>query len=93
MNESGIEVSVDWVHVTFGTLWTGIDLFVGFVVGPVLRTLPVATRRAVLNGLIPRTLMLMPKRFLLKGLSNAENGIKVDLGWIYGCGVLAVGKG
>ncbi len=61
---------LNWVHVMFGTLWTGIDLFMGFVVGPVLRTLPLETRRAVLNGLIPRTLVLMPTLSIVTGTAG-----------------------
>ena len=48
------------VHVMAGSLWTGIDLFMGFVVGPVLRQVSFETRRAIIGGLIPRTLILMP---------------------------------
>jgi len=48
------------VHVMAGALWTGIDLFMGFVVGPVLRQVSFETRRAIIGGLIPRTLILMP---------------------------------
>jgi hypothetical protein len=51
---------LDWVHVMFGALWTGIDLFMGFVVGPVLRRVPLETRRLMIAGIIPRTLILMP---------------------------------
>ena len=54
----------------FGTLWTGIDLFMGFVIGPVLRTLPPETRRAVLNELIPRTLVLMPTLSIVTGTAG-----------------------
>ena len=54
----------------FGTLWTGIDLFMGFVVGPVLRTLPQKNRRAVLNELIPRTLVLMPALSIVTGTAG-----------------------
>jgi hypothetical protein len=43
-----------------GALWTGIDLFMGFVVGPVLRKVSLDTRRAMIAGIIPRTLILMP---------------------------------
>jgi len=49
-----------FVHVMAGALWTGIDLFMGFVVGPVLRHVSIDTRRAMIAGLIPRTLVLMP---------------------------------
>ena len=43
-----------------GALWTGIDLFMGFVIGPILRTRFVRDRRAMIAGMIPRTLILMP---------------------------------
>jgi len=51
---------LDFAHVMAGALWTGIDLFMGFVVGPVLRSVTLETRRAMIGGLIPRTLILMP---------------------------------
>ena len=28
---------LNFVHVMTGALWTGIDLFMGFIIGPVLR--------------------------------------------------------
>jgi len=51
---------LDFVHVMSGALWTGIDLFMGFVVGPVMRRVSLDTRRAMIAGIIPRTLILMP---------------------------------
>ena len=51
---------LNFVHVMAGTLWTGIDLFMGFVVGPVLRRVSGETRKAVMSGIVPRTLILMP---------------------------------
>jgi hypothetical protein len=51
---------LDFVHVMSGALWTGIDLFMGFVIGPVLRLVSLDTRRAMIAGIIPRTLILMP---------------------------------
>jgi hypothetical protein len=56
----GSDWLLDFVHVLAGGLWTGIDLFMGFVVGPILRRLPVDARRAVISALVPRTLVLMP---------------------------------
>jgi hypothetical protein len=59
-----IQYGSDWLlnflHVMTGALWTGIDLFMGFVVEPVLKRLPLDARRAVISGLVPRTLFLMP---------------------------------
>jgi len=51
---------LDFIHVMAGVLWTGIDLFMGFVIGPVLRRVSFDTRRAMIAGIIPRTLILMP---------------------------------
>jgi hypothetical protein len=51
---------LNFVHVMAGVLWTGIDLFMGFVIGPVLRHVSIDTRRAMIAGIIPRTLILMP---------------------------------
>jgi hypothetical protein len=56
----GSDWLLDFIHVLAGGLWTGIDLFMGFVIGPVLRRLPLEARRAVISALIPRTLFLMP---------------------------------
>lgn len=51
---------LNFVHVMSGALWTGIDLFMGFIIGPVLRRVSLDTRRAMIAGIIPRTLILMP---------------------------------
>lgn len=51
---------LNFVHVMSGVMWTGIDLFMGFVVGPILKTLPVPSRRAITLRLTPKTLFLMP---------------------------------
>lgn len=51
---------LNFIHVMFGVLWTGIDLFMGFVLGPILRRLPADSKRAVVMALVPRTLILMP---------------------------------
>ena len=51
---------LNFVHVMAGVLWTGIDLFMGFVIGPVLRHVSFETRRSMIAGIMPRTLILMP---------------------------------
>ena len=56
----GSDWLLDFVHVLAGGLWTGVDLFMGFVIGPILRRLPLEARRAVISALVPRTLILMP---------------------------------
>ena len=48
------------IHVIASALWTGIDIFVGFVIGPILRRLDPATRRSVMLRLTPKTIFIMP---------------------------------
>jgi uncharacterized membrane protein len=67
---SGNPWYLNFVHVIFGVMWTGIDLFMGFVVGPVLRRLDVPVRRAVLLRLVPRTLFLMPTLAIVTGTTG-----------------------
>ncbi|MBI2863718.1 MAG: hypothetical protein HYX94_04060 [Chloroflexi bacterium] len=57
---SGVPVLVNYVHVMTGVLWTGIDLFMGFVLGPVLGMMEPRERVAVFKRLIPRMTFLMP---------------------------------
>ena len=57
--EYGSNWVLNFVHVMCGNLWTGIDLFMGFVIGPILRRVPFEARRAVIAALIPRTLFLL----------------------------------
>jgi hypothetical protein len=49
-----------YVHVMTGVLWTGVDLFMGLVLGPVLGGLAVKERAAVFRRLTPKTTFLMP---------------------------------
>ena len=51
---------LNFVHVAAGLLWTGIDLFMGFVIGPIMRTLSLEARRAMIIRLMPRMLFIMP---------------------------------
>lgn len=59
-----------WVHVMSGVLWTGIDLFLGFVIGPIMRRLPFETRRAMIGALIPRTMILLPTLAIITGTAG-----------------------
>jgi len=71
---------LNFVHVMTGVLWTGIDLFMGFVVGPVLRSVSFETRRAIIGGLIPRTLVLMPTLSIIT--STAGWFLAVRMGYL-----------
>lgn len=58
------------VHVLSGSLWTGADLFMGFVLGPVLRVLEIRMRTAVIACLVPRTLLYFPMVALTTGTAG-----------------------
>lgn len=61
---------LNYVHVMAGVLWTGIDLFMGFVVGPVMRRIDFAARRAVVSRLMPRMLFIMPTLSIVTGTTG-----------------------
>ena len=61
---------LNFVHVMAGVLWTGIDLFMGFVIGPILRHSPFAARRAIVLRLMPKTLFLLPTLATITGTAG-----------------------
>lgn len=52
--------ALTFFHVVGGALWTSVDLFVGFVIGPILRRLPVPARIEFTTRFMPKMLLLMP---------------------------------
>jgi len=71
---------LNFVHVFSGLMWTGIDLFMGFVVGPILGRLALPAKREILTRLIPRTLFLMPTLSIIGGTSGWF--LAQDLGYL-----------
>jgi hypothetical protein len=74
--------AVDFFHVVGGALWTGIDLFVGFIVGPILGRLSIPARAEFSARFMPKMMLIMPTLVtvtlaagwqlgLLKGFVNA----------------------
>ena len=49
---------------------TGIDLFMGFVLGPVLRRVDVSVRREIVKRLTPKTLFIMPTVSIISGTTG-----------------------
>jgi hypothetical protein len=47
-------------HVVGGALWTGIDLFVGFVIGPIIGRMSIPARVEFSARFMPVMLLLMP---------------------------------
>ena len=57
---SGSLLVFNYVHIMAGALWTGIDLYLGFVLGPILGSMDPRERTAVFMRLMPRMTFLMP---------------------------------
>src|SRR5450631_4553415 len=61
---------LNFVHVFSSLLWTGIDLFMGFVLGPILKRVDLPVRREIVRRLTPRTLFLMPTVSIISGTTG-----------------------
>lgn len=61
---------LNWIHVLSGSLWTGADLFMGVILGPVLRVLDIRSRTALIAYLVPRTLLYFPMVSLTAGTAG-----------------------
>ena len=89
---------LNFLHVFSGLLWTGIDLFMGFVLGAVLRRVDPSVRRAIMLGLVPRTLFLMPTLAIITSttgwyLAKARGFTEMpwpEYGWVAAALVLVV---
>ena len=51
---------LDFLHVVGGGMWTAVDLFMGFVIGPIMRSLSVPARIELTKRLMPKMLLIMP---------------------------------
>lgn len=51
---------VDFFHVVGGGFWTALDLFLGFVLGPILGRLSIPARVELTTRLMPKMLLIMP---------------------------------
>ena len=64
-----------YTHILTGGVWTGFDIFMGFVLGPVLGSLPPRERASVFKKLTPKTTFLLP---VLAGVS-LTSGVQLAL--------------
>ena len=51
---------LNYVHVFTAILWTGTDIFMVFLLGPVLRNVNLSTRKEVISWLMPKMVLYMP---------------------------------
>ena len=61
---------LNFVHVFAGILWTGTDIFMGFVLGPVMKRLDLSSRRALITSLMPKMIFYMPVVAIVTGTSG-----------------------
>ena len=50
---------LNYVHVFTAILWTGTDIFMGFILGPILRRVSLQARREIIIRLMPRMVFYM----------------------------------
>lgn len=75
---------LNFFHVITGLLWTGIDLFMGFIIGPILKRIDLSARRAIVTRLSPRMLFLMPTLATITTIAGIELASRAGyfgLGW------------
>ena len=51
---------LNYVHVFTSMLWTGTDIFMAFLLGPILRKVSLSTRKEVIIWLMPKMIFYMP---------------------------------
>jgi hypothetical protein len=52
--------ALDFFHIVGGGLWTGVDLFVGLIIGPILGRLSIPARVEFATRFMPKMLLIMP---------------------------------
>ena len=52
--------AIDFFHVAGGGLWTALDLFLGFVIGPILGRLSIPARVEFTTRFMPKMVLIMP---------------------------------
>jgi len=69
---------IDFNHVAGGGLWTGIDLFVGLVVGPILGRMSIPARAEFSARFMPKMVLIMPTLVAMTLASGYQ--LALDLG-------------
>ncbi|MBI4187094.1 MAG: hypothetical protein HY530_06295 [Chloroflexi bacterium] len=70
---------LNYVHILTGGLWTGIDLFMGLVVGPVVGKLDPRERASFFKRLVPKMTFLMPVLATVTIMSGIELAQRLGL--------------
>ena len=76
--------ALDAFHVVGGGLWTGIDLFFGLVLGPILGRMSIQARVELTARLMPKMVLIMPTLVtmtLAAGFQLARHNGMLDAGY------------
>jgi hypothetical protein len=52
--------AIDFFHIVGGGMWTALDLFLGFVIGPILGRLSIPARIEFTTRFMPKMVLIMP---------------------------------
>jgi len=52
--------ALEWYHVVGGAGWTTLDLFLGFVLGPMIARMSIPTRAEFMARFFPKILLILP---------------------------------
>jgi hypothetical protein len=69
--------ALDFYHVVGGGLWTGIDLFVGLVIGPILGGLSIPARAEFSAKFMPKMVLIMPTVVVMTLASGFQLALKL----------------
>jgi len=51
---------LNYIHIFSSILWTGTDIFMAFLLGPVLRNVSLSARKEIISWLMPKMVFFMP---------------------------------
>ena len=78
---AGIATNKAWplqfLHIVGGATWTVIDLFLGFVIGPILGRLSVPARIELTTRLMPKMVLIMPTAVIVTLAAGWQLGVKL----------------
>ena len=78
----GIAVDKAWpltfLHVAFGAAWITIDLFLGFIIGPLMRRLSISARIELTVRLMPKMVLIMPTVVTVTLAAGWQLGHRLD---------------
>jgi hypothetical protein len=73
--------ALEFGHVAYGAAWTIFDLFLGFVLGPILGRMPVRARLELITRLMPQMILILPTLVLVTLVCGFQ--LSLRLGTIY----------